>query len=1489
MKVKLPLAWRHALLAAMCATAGGFSAASAETIEYNSSASYPKDLVVDGAVKLICEWDGFVFNSIQLNNDSLELYLTNADNYGPSTLLQTDSLSGEQADVLRGGNEKTLALTLNSSGTAVNIGEQFKKSSFNLVQIGKTVQNYGFLDVTIGERTQHIAAGAWGETGSFDDMREMRQTWLFHFDGSAVSFEGSKRFADIVSESSTERLIRYYTADFGGGTKNKIEVTTVSNDAATGSLVTNKGTHIGVNCRAADGELHLDSAHPLEGFSNVQNAIDARVNKADGTMTWTAGRDVVTLWLQGDNTVEAVVAGQASSLEVGALEIRQGGSLTMNGTNLSGDSVILSGANGKGAALTALNAKIDAGVLQTTGSEGSVIAVGGGLTADVVDFQDASTSLILHVGEKAVSGAPLFSAGEVTAATGNLISASGGSAVSVTVDAGAASSLVNTSVALVSIGGAIQAYDAMTLNIAGNTTRQLADGQWEKLDVSARTNGDILLYQYRDGSLVFDSTLRTVENQTADSYDAVSRKTGEVNASAIGTGIAATAPLQATVTDTRAVTLDSDSGYIASVGDSVVRTDWVVGQPTSVNASTSAPGAIRVTSLAVDGSGTNLHIGNVSLTTTGDMHVGASTSVSMGGLPLQVGGALTLDGSLALTVGGATASSSTLVSTGSIAGTNAASLTGDSLGGGAVSLSLDTANQGANLLGKEVTLVSIGGAAQRYTSLTLTDGGTIADTSAKSPGLYDLKYKASDGADLYLAYSFDGTTLTFGNSLSYVAPPNESKTEDLPGGGSVTKETSVKTDLVRQDVENGSFAEVQVDLPNTQDPTQSGGSLQVATNITVSGNLHFEASTVSTIEKITTKDKDGNVTDTQVNISPAEATLTRLVVDENVALTQSAGGIPASVSVDKTEVFENQTLTLDNTVLESGLSLNVEQGGAIDARGEEAKIVIGGRGDLGGGLEEQTTSEIRGDIYLSEGATLTAERVGGADGKAPEINIVDTTIHLGVAKGDEPGDAKTEGNIDGANVGLRLSNVAIQGTGTVSHVQMNGGSLTAGHSPGQLTLSYLEGNGTHLQVSILGENVRSGQLNGDTTGADGAISQFVVGENVHVDNGTFSVFWDGTDAEHSKLTEGTSFQFFDFKGGSLTGNITVDENSLPELADRGLTWDFSQLMTTGIASIVGIRYADPSRVANTLVSAGDVVAGFGNMLYGHAREASARGSNFWVSGLGDFSDYASRGGRTGYTYNGAGYAVGYNWVNTCGHTLGVAFGQEFGKHEPKLGTSQFTPGRIDQDTVMFGLYGRCVAGRPTKRPIAVDAYAAYGRVDNHSRKTRIGTGENSSAKWNDDVFAAGLTASCEYRVCTATVLRPFVALEFVYASMDSFQEGDGNSFASYTDGTYSNFSGSAGLQVYRPYELRNGMVLTPSFSAAYVGDMVRNDGRVKATDAQGRALRGRSVSPGRNGFQGTAALDWRINSRWGMRAAYMIETRSGAVDQDVNLGVNYTF
>ncbi len=1480
----------------MCAAAGGFPAATAASVDYTVD-NVPNELTVDGDhVRLVSENNAFSLQTIRYESGALELYLYKATAFGsttfPSTMLTVGSVTGNLAGTLLGGPESSLALSLGGTGTAVNLGERFSGVSVNLVSVGGVLQQYGGLDITLGGSTQHVAAGSWGETGNRDDAAGMRQTWLFHFDGSALSFEKAKRFADVVSETSTERLIRYYTADFGQGTRRQIEIASVSNDTATNALKTNGGATFGVNCRAAGGTLTLDSEHPTEGFSNVQKAVDARVDKTDGTTVWTEDREVVTLWLQGDNTIEAVAGGQASSLNVGTLQIRQGGSLTMNGTNLASDSILLAGSASDGATLTALNARVDTGLLQTVGASDSVIVIGGGLTADIADFQDAGTRIVLHIGEAApMNGSALLTIGEATEATNNLLSAaSGGSAVSVALDAASAASLVGAHIGLVSIGGTTQAYDRVTL-----TDRTLADGQWNSLDPGSRSGfgESVLLYQYEGGALHFDSTLRSIVNKTAQSYDAVNVFTGTVDPETIGSGIVSDVPLQAQVTDSRTVELAPD-GSLTSVSDAVVTTNWQVERNTAIDSAGAAAGAIDVTALSVGtgtaGSGVALTIRNASLTVADNMNIGGGNTVAMGGSPLAVGGTLKLDGTLSLTIGSATPSPSTLVSAGAVSGAHASSLAGTSLGGdGIVSLALDTSNQGSNLLGKQVTLVSIGGTAQTYENLRLDDGTSIASGAPQSPGLYDLSYRAADGADVYLAYSFDGTTLTFGNSLSYVAPPDESTTETLPGGGSVVTETSVKTDKVRQDVQDGSFDAVMVDLPNAHDPSLPGTPVTVASNVAVEGNLHLEAATVSRIETVTTMNENGVVTDKQVNVHPVEASMTTLVVDDDVALKAAdSADTCARVTVDQTIVHADQTLVLDNAELRTGLSLDVHAGGAIDARGEQTRIVIGGRTDLGGGLGEKTVSDIAGDIYLSQGAVLTAETVGGAAQQKPQIAVHDATIHLGVAK-DDPDGEKTTGTIDGGACILAMENVSIHGTGTVRNVSMKNSSLTAGHSPGQLTLAYLEGHDMRLQVSILGANVQSGALNGDTTGETGAISQFVVGENVHIEGGLFSVVWQGSDAERARLTEGTAFQFFDFSGGTITGSLTVDESTLPELADSGLTWDFSQLMTTGIARIVGLQYADPSRMANTLVSAADVIAGFGNMLYGHAREGTPKNSNFWVSGLGDFSNLASRGGRTGYTYNGGGYAVGYNYVNACGSTLGIAFGQEFGRHEPKLGTSQYAPGRIDQDTLLFGLYGHGVLGKSRGRTIALDAYAAYGRVDNHSRKGSLASGESATAKWNDDVFAAGLMASCEYRVCTATVLRPFIALEFVHVSMDSFQEGDGSRSASYSDGKYANFSGSAGLQVYRPYELRNGMALTPSLSVAYVGDMVRHDGRVTATDRQGRSWRGRSVSPGRNGFQGTAALDWRISARWGMRAAYMIEARSGSLDQDVSLGVNYTF
>lgn len=1460
--------------------------AAAETIEYTYDSVLPADLVINGDhIRLSSYCNSFRFDSITLESGDIELHLEYAFTGLPDTLLETGSVSGAMASSLLGGNDVFLSVSLVNVGTAINIGEKYRSASIGLVKVGDQLQQYGGIDVAIGSRVQRVQAGGWGETGSPDDTRSMRQTWLFHFDGSTLSFESAKRFADVVAESSTTRLTRYYTTDFGDM---HYEIKKTVNDSATGTLQTDGGLTIGTNCRAAAGSLRLDDAH-TSGFSNAQKAIDGLFNKTDNTTRWTADRDVVTLWLAGDNTVEAVDTAQKASLEVGALQIRQGGSLTMSQTDLAADSILLSGTSSAGASLIARSARVETGFLQTlgSGSSGSLVEIGCGLAAGVVDFQDAGTTLLLHVGAGTPAEGVLFSAGEVTAGTEQLLSASGGgSAVRVRLDETAAASLTNAHLTLVSIGGVTQAYDSIMLENPLRSTSTLAQGQWGRLDAPGDPGSSILLYRYEDGALRFDSTLRSVSGETATSYDAVSLRTGPVEASAIGTGIAADAELQATITDTRTVSLNAADGSITSVSDSVVRTDWTVDQATGVTATGAAPGAISVTSLDVTNT---LRLGNVGLDVREGLTVGPDGTLHLGGQPVRVGDALNLNGKLSLSIGGETPSPSVLLSVGSVTGAHASSLTGTSLGGDEfVSLTLDTSAEGSHLLGKQVTLASIGGKDATFESLVIDDGSILATTSGKNtPGMVNLQYQAQDGAQVYLCYAFDGKTLLFGNALTYIRPdPEQTVVEKLPDGTVKTTEKSLQTDKLRQDVGTGAFDAVTIEQPNAADPTQPGTPIQVATQVQVDGSLHLEATTVSEITVQTTQNLLGQVIDTQTSVSPTKATMTALVIDNDLALSSLNEGSKGTVQVDQTVVHAGQTLTLENTELRTGLSLDVGNGGVIDAKGADARIIIGGRKDLQGGLDQKAISDVSGEIYLSDGAELTVEHVG--DAGVPQVNLHDATIHLGVSK-DNPDGEKTEGSINGQVAPLAMDNVAIRGTGTVRYVAMNGGSLTAGHSPGQLTLEYLEGHDTVLQVSLMGANVQSGKLNEDTTGPSGAISQFIVGQNVSIDGGVFSILWQGDDADTEKMTEGTSFRFFDLTGGRLEGSLTIDADSLPELANEGLTWDFSQLTTTGIARIVGLQFADPSRVANTLVSAGDVVAGFGNMLYGHAREVTRRGNNFWVSGLGDFSNLSSRGGRSGYTYNGGGYAAGYNWVSACGNSLGFAFGQEFGKHDPKLGTSHYTPGSIDQDTVMFGLYGHSVLNKGARHVVSLDAYAAYGRVENRSHRARIDSGDTSSARWNDDVFAVGLTASTDFRTGTATFLRPFIALEFVSTSMDSFRENDGERYADYTQGKYSNFSASAGLQVYRPFELQNGMILTPSLSAAYVGDLVRHDGRVNAADQKGTPLRGHSVSPGRNGFQGSAALDWRINERWGMRGAYTVETRSGAVDQDVNVSVNYAF
>lgn len=621
------------------------------------------------------------------------------------------------------------------------------------------------------------------------------------------------------------------------------------------------------------------------------------------------------------------------------------------------------------------------------------------------------------------------------------------------------------------------------------------------------------------------------------------------------------------------------------------------------------------------------------------------------------------------------------------------------------------------------------------------------------------------------------------------------------------------------------------------------------------------------------------------------------------------GSSNTSITIQDVTMHAEQALTMDEgTTLELIDSTVTIGGGTVEGGSSDLKVTYtlddGSTVSLAGGSLQ--LSEIEGvtiKVTASDGdSSITFSNVTYVDDKGDSQSVSSTNIEdSAVVLTSEDGTAVLAG-ADGHTVNIIDSTVG--GTGTLTNVALittgtTGTTATAvsvgfdaasdaNTSLGTLTVT---GASTIDSGSTLTFYYNTGDLTDyttiDLTGvtdsfSSEAISISLTGVAYDSSTGTYTI----DESTAGSLTEGS------FTLGTAGYAVTLSEETEALLAD-GYTWSYNS--STGVLSVVVLTtyQADAQRVANTMVSAAETVRTFGrSAARPHVYSARLDGVNLWVDGMGEFMDHSSHNGRTGFEYNAGGYAVGCDTTLSDGKTvLGIAFGQMFGENKPKQGNGYFTPGKIDQDTVMFGIYG----GRPfgTKSEtdsVHVDFYATYGMVDCDSTRRALSNGAAATADWDEDAYGVGVAVTWVHELRENTYLAPFVALDYSYCDIDSFTES-GPQPISYSDSAYQNLSLSVGVGLSRVYGLQNGQKLAPYASVAYVGDVVRRDGKVTASLASNGTVVDvdKSVSPGRSAFQVNVGMGWKITDHWSARAGYTAEFRSGATDQSVVVGANYAF
>ncbi len=1504
MKIKLPVTLRSALLAAMALSAG--TAYSAPFDPSTSSAppsgsvngllvgdssamnyTTPSDLTVMGDVvvgagdrngqtggngALTIQHDMNVIGNVYAGAsgvNSFPGYVTGNAHGGEGSISLAEEKTLSVSGAVRLGwlDGKTGSMTIEgtmTTGGQIVLGFYHQQGGPSLGTTGElTIQNGG--SVTAG-REIFIASGTMSATG----------------ENSTVS---GKHLELVGRESTSVNVSNKAQAQFDSiliGSYGNQSVMTLSNQAEVTSQT---------NFQISAGLLKLESkaAINVDGDAWFGNRV-ADNGGIDSTITLDASSfHTTTLSVWQDASLQA-----GNQSDISAKEMQMNGRVQLNNSSLdvTGTLRLLDGAH----------ISSDNGSLKSisTQSHGNVLIEANGSGIKLGNTNVASGTLTLNA--KDTNGE--IAADSLTTGGGNLVIGS-----NATLNATLVSVSEGTSVSLMQNASA----DLEVLDLYGNlstagtvTAANLSLYQGGKLTVAP--TGKIAMQNtvvYADFSLADTSVNNGTLGNVTLSENVVLELKGNNAASAVTTGKNNTVTVSGGGNALGNVTIDATSRLLVEGAD-IVQAESLKNQ-----------GTVDITgTLQITGTGDQLHL--TGTTTVSGSLTGAAATWNNANAPIT------------LLINDSTANGGTML-------TLQSGLTSDSF-----VVKVDMTNGIEGLSGKKVTFAQNGDTAVTFNkegngNFSFLSGGTVSEEYDSDTHIRVVQeigsaktyygYTVLNGTVSENSTNWNATGIQFDNNYSNVY---DGAKEQL-NQSIIVEHVQVATEKVT-DINNDTYGKVNLG------ETETSPGTVVSKNVKVNGS---DANPLNISSQVVKLDKGNDEV-----IPIATGTKTWEVTEETAIVgasdkDSSVGGLKDEIVVGDDKIEANQigqlniaagkTLTLENTTVEIDRTLSMGQGAAIAAK--DATITIGTTErtlDLEQdvsfevpkyGADGQPVTDAQGNVVM-ETVTLSTElNQKSIDNIA--LNLEDSTFQFDkfttTANGQEIKDAlndkvvfnnatvvtkETEDGkmqLGGGSAQMIFNNSTISGTGTLDNVVMNGGSLRIGNSPGVLNVTGGSYSHTGLDFLIDPEKTIANGVNADATSSNAMVSQLnlagsttltgvvlnIYMETLDPATGAYVSIPNSTTQYLDKFTEGTSFQLITGIEGNLNAGSSFTVGSLPTLQD-GLVWDTSKLFTEGTIEIAKGSYADAARIANTLVSAGETVSGFGQMSRSHVYDVRLNGANVWVNGLGTFLNHSSHNGRTGFDYNAGGYALGADTIVDNRAVVGFAFGQSFGKQTPKSGNRFFDAGKIDMDSIMFGLYGGTSFNmKSPSDSMKLDAYASYGRFDNDSSHRSYTTGSMANASWKENAYAVGATLTRVHEVRENLFFSPFVSLDYIYADMDSVTETAAQSI-SYEGTAYQNLSLSLGTGLTRVYHLDGGQELSPYVSVAYVGDLIRKDAKVTSRNATG-ALIERSVSPGRNAFQVNVGSGWKITEQWGARIGYTAEFRSGATDQGVTVGVSYAF
>ena len=511
---------------------------------------------------------------------------------------------------------------------------------------------------------------------------------------------------------------------------------------------------------------------------------------------------------------------------------------------------------------------------------------------------------------------------------------------------------------------------------------------------------------------------------------------------------------------------------------------------------------------------------------------------------------------------------------------------------------------------------------------------------------------------------------------------------------------------------------------------------------------------------------------------------------------------------------------------------------------------------------------------------------------AAEVQLKDS------ARGQDLKHFVTFGGSQDKHQTIHMYNSHLHGTGHVHNVHLHGGHFGIGNSPGIMTITDTDFNGTEWTFHMI--TGKNWVTDGANTEAGDAFSQLRLDGSNNAEGITIRINYQSenngvyTNVNKAEFTtqfeNGASITLIDTADGSITGSYTFAKDTLPELAS-GLMWDTSRLFETGAIYVIYELTGEPSRIADTLVSAADTTGRFGRLAISQLNNPRAESTNVWAQAFASCLDRNTVNGRTGFDSNTTGFAVGADYATRkMPFIIGATLGATNGTIKPNRGSATYTAGKIDQDGTQLGVYGRYTSKSDPNASsyLTIDGYITYGAYENDSSRSSYATGKTATASWDENAWAMGVTITRCYQLNDHAFVSPYVSLDYTTADMDNFVEKQQSEVNYGVSDSYRNLAFSLGVNANRIFSLQNGQTITPYANISLSQDILRQDAEVTATTAAD-TIADKSAHQGRTAIQFGAGANWQINKNWNMNAGYSVEARKDAVDQRANIGASYSF